>query len=67
MNFDQLIMKLKSQSKEIQEHQNELTGIGQAFNEMIAPMGLDKIEHKQFNNQPSAMEVTKKDWNNNKN
>lgn len=65
--MDELILKLKKQTKEIQEHQNDLSGIGKAFNEMIAePYGLDKIEHRQFNNQPSATEVTRKDWNNNK-
>lgn len=64
--MDNIISKLKSQTKEIQEHQNDLTGIGQAFNEIIATMGFDKIEHRQFNNQPSATEVTRKDWNNNK-
>lgn len=65
MNFDQLIMKLKSQTKEIQEHQNELTGIGKAWNEIIEPLGFDKVEHKQIQ-QPSAIDIIKKQWNENK-
>lgn len=63
--MDNIILKLRSQTKEIQEHQNDLSGIGQAWNEIIAPMGFDKIEHRQIQH-PSAIDVTKKLWDNNK-